>query len=76
MQSNKFLHIAETIVKKNPELFETLMEFEKTSEIRTKTRLNFTIDKEIASKFKKFCRDNGYNMSAKIEHAMQEITER
>jgi len=73
MQSNKFLKLASEIVKRDKAMFDTLMEFEKTKKIRTKTRLNFTIDKSLASRFKKFCRNNGYNMSAKIEMAMGEI---
>ncbi len=73
MQSNKFLGIAKEIAKKDKAMFDTLIEFEKTKKIRTKTRLNFTIDKSIASQFKKLCRDKGYNMSAKIEQAMKDI---
>ncbi len=74
MQSNKkFLQMARNIVKTNPKLFETLVEFEKTGKIRTKTKLTFTIDKTIAMQFKKFCREKGYNMSAKIEQAMKQI---
>lgn len=73
MQSNKILKIARNVVKKNPEVFDTLLEFERTKKIKTKTRLNFTIDKSVASKFRKFCRDKGYNMSAKIEQMMKEI---
>ena len=73
MRSNKFLKIADRIVKQDKELFETLMDFEKTKKVKTKTRLNFTIDRSLASKFKKFCRDKGYNMSAKVEHALREM---
>ncbi len=73
MSSTKFLKTAHEIVKDNPELFETLMEFERTRKIRTKERLNFTIDKNIASKFRKFCKEKGYNMSSKIEQAMKDI---
>ena len=73
MQSGNFLHIAKKIAKKDAVLFETLMEFEKTKKIRTKTTLNFTIDKTVASNFKKFCRNHGYNMSAKVEQAMSKL---
>jgi hypothetical protein len=73
MQSNKFLKIAEKIAKRDKALFDALIEFEKTKRIRTKERLNFTIDRSVAERFKKFCRDKGYNMSAKIEQAMKEI---
>jgi len=73
MQSNKFLKMAEKIARRDKEVFDALMEFEKTGKIRTKIRLNFTINKTIASQFKKFCRDKGYNMSAKIEQAIEKI---
>jgi|TARA_Y100000031_G_C8143639_1_gene348827 hypothetical protein len=73
MQSNKLLKIAREIVKKDKALFDSLMEFEKTGKIRTKARLNFTVDKNVAANFQKFCREQGYNMSAKIEKAMKDI---
>jgi len=71
MPSSKIQKIAKKIVKNNPELFKTLMEFEETKKIRTKKRLNFTIDKNTASKFQKYCRDHGYNMSAKVEQMIK-----
>tara|TARA_Y100000034_G_scaffold100047_1_gene123184 strand:+ start:1087 stop:1326 length:240 start_codon:yes stop_codon:yes gene_type:complete len=73
MSSNKLQKIAKRIVKEDKELFDTLMEFEKTKKIRTKTRLNFTIDKSVASRFKKYCRRKGYNMSAKVEQAINNM---
>ena len=76
MQSTKFLKIAKKIAKKDKKVFDALMEFEKTRKIRTKERLNFTIDIPLASEFRKFCRENGYNMSAKIENAIREIIEK
>ncbi len=72
MQSNKFIKIAKNIAKKDKELFDSLIEFEKTHRIKSKTRLNFTIDKNTASQFRKYCREHGYNMSAKIEQTMNE----
>lgn len=76
MPSNKFLEIARNIAERDKALFDTLTEFEKTKKIRTKTRLNFTIDKAVASRFKKFCRDKGFNMSAKIEQAIGKLIEK
>ena len=77
MASNKrFLGLAESIRKRDKQVFDTLMEFEKTKRIRTKTRMNFTIDKSVAERFKKFCRNNGYNMSAKIEQSIKDIIEK
>ena len=75
MQSNRFLKIAEKIVEQNKEIFNTLLEFEETKRIRTKVKLNFTIDKNVASRFKRLCREKGYNMSAKIEQAMRDVVE-
>lgn len=75
MQSDDFLQTAKKLVIRDKAVFDTLLEFEKTKKIKTKERLNFTIDKSIASRFKKFCREKGYNMSAKIEQAMREIIE-
>ena len=72
MSSSKFIQTAKKIAKRDKPFFDALIEFEKTKKMQTKTRLNFTIDKTAAEKFKKYCRDNGYNMSAKIEQFMKE----
>lgn len=76
MQSGRFLKAAREIAKKDRQLFDALLEFEETRKIRSKTRLNFTIDKSVASRFRKFCRERGYNMSAKVENIMKELIER
>lgn len=73
MPSNRLLKIAKDIVCKDRELFDALMEFEQTKKVRTKVRLNFTIDKNTALRFKRFSRAKGYNMSSKIEHAMLDM---
>ena len=73
MSSTKFRKLAEKIVKRDKALFDALLEYEKTGKIKTKKRMNFTIDKNISRKFKQYCRLHGYNMSSKIEKAMQNI---
>jgi hypothetical protein len=73
MQSGEIHRRVDKILRENPELFEALMEFERTKRIRTKERLNFTVDKGVASQFKKFCREHGYNMSAKVEQALRNM---
>jgi len=75
MPSTKFLQIAKAIKKRDSEVFDTLIEFEKTKQIRSKKRLNFTIDKSLAANFRRYCKSKGYNMSAKIEQVMKEIIE-
>ncbi len=72
-QGNKFLETADRILREKPEMFEALMEYERTKRIRTKERVNFTIDRTVSSNFRKFCREHGYNMSAKIEQTMREM---
>ena len=73
MALNKFQKIAKRISKEEKAMFDSLIEFEKTGKIRTKTRLNFTIDKGVAEKFRKYCRDQGYNMSAKVEEVLKKM---
>ena len=62
------------LVKKHAGLFKALEEFEKTGKTIVKTRMNFTIDREIAKKFRDYCRKKNYNMSLKIEDCMRKIS--
>jgi hypothetical protein len=73
MSSDKFAKLAKKIAERDKSVFDELIEFEKTGKIRSKTRLNFTIDKNIANAFKKYCRDKGYNMSRKVEQALKQM---
>jgi hypothetical protein len=73
MGSDKFISIAKGIAKRDKIVFDQLIEFENTKKIRTKERLNFTIDKALATKFRRHAMEKGYNMSAKIEKAIQGI---
>jgi len=73
MPSNKFSSIVKKISKEDKDMFDELLEFEKTGKIRTKTRLNFTIDKGISQRFRKYCREHGYNMSAKVEEMIKNL---
>ena len=71
--SSRIVKLAKKIAVRDKRLFDSLIEFEKTGKIRTKTRLNFTIDKDLGDRFRKYCRDKGYNMSAKIEGCIEEL---
>lgn len=66
-QKNKFLKRAFRIIEDKPAVFKALEEFEKTGKIITKTRLNFTIDKEIARSFRGYCKKKHLNMSKEVE---------
>lgn len=58
MPLDKFMNIAKNNVKKNKETFDALIEYENAGKIRTKTRMNFTVDKSIAMPFKRYCEKN------------------
>ena len=66
-QKSEFLKNFEKILKEKPSGFIALEEFEKTGKALTKTRLNFTIDRELAKKFREYCKKKKLNMSSLIE---------
>ncbi len=70
-QKSKFLRSFERILKEKPGGFKALEEFEKTGKTITKTRLNFTIDREIAKKFRDYCKKHHLNMSETIENFLK-----
>ena len=71
MSSDKsFIETAREIIKRNPEYFEALAEFDRTGKlpkITFKKRIDITVDKDIINKFKEFCRKKGYKVSNRIE---------
>ncbi len=71
-QKSKFLKKAMEIVFRNHGVFKALEDFERTGKITVKTRLNFTIDKEIAKKFREYGKKNKINMSEAIECLIRE----
>ncbi len=64
---SKFLETALRIIKEKPSGFKALEEFEKTGRTILKTRLNFTIDREVAKNFREYCRKHRLNMSKEVE---------
>ena len=70
IDDKKFLETAKKIIKQNPEVFEALMEIERTKKLpklTRKERANFTIDSELLRKFKVYCKKNNKVMSKVIE---------
>ena len=66
-------------IKERPELFEALLEFERTGKLPKlmhKKRVNFTIDEEIFRRFRHFCKRNGLSMSHQIERFMEKASYR
>ncbi len=66
-QKNNVLKTSLKIIKEKPGVFKALEEFEKTGKARTKMRLNFTIDRVLANKFREYCKKHALNMSRLVE---------
>lgn len=69
---SSIVKLAQQISRRDKETFDSLIDFEKTKRLHSKTRLNFTVDRAIAQRFRKHCKENSINMSAKIEQMMKE----
>ena len=74
MQSDNVRTVKE-IIAKYPEVFESLLEFERTKKIPKlyrRKRLNITIDENILREFKKYCEKKSVNMSRFLEGKIME----
>ena len=70
MPQSKLVMYAKRAVKQHPEAFEALLEFERTGKLpkpNPKERANFTIDAKLLRQYRAYCREQGINMSARIE---------
>lgn len=77
MSESEFLKVTKEAIARNPELFEALMEFERTKKLPKlyrRKRINLTIDENSLYKFKKYCEEHNINMSRFIEKKMDEAT--
>lgn len=73
MQS--FAEYAISGIKKHPEIFAALEEFERTKRLPRFTRrkrIDITIDERTLMNFKKYCLEKGLNMSRIIENYMKQ----
>ena len=71
---SEFVKRAKKIIRQNPEVFEALLEFERTKKLPKtvyRERINLTIDVNLLKKFKQYCRENSINMSRLIEKHMK-----
>lgn len=70
MPSSKLVHYAKQAVIDHPELFEALLEYERTGKLRKpnpKERANFTIDAKLLKSYRSYCKQQGYKMSTRLE---------
>lgn len=61
-------------IKKHPEIFSALEEFEQTKKIPKfsyRKRMDITIDEHILKQFKNYCQRTGRNMSRLLEQYMK-----
>ena len=76
MLSDKELIVfTDKLLREKPEVFEALLEFEKTGRVPKftyKKRYNFTLDPELVNKFRVFCEKNSIKMSTRIEQYIRE----
>lgn len=66
---------AKKAVREQPEVFEALLEFERTGKLPKvfyKVRANFTIDAALLRKFRTHCRREGKKMSSVIERYIEQ----
>lgn len=70
---SEIIKLARKIAKRDKATFDSLIEFENLGRLNNKERMNFTIDKSLASRFKRICRNKGYSMSHQVEEAIRNI---
>lgn len=66
-------------IKKHPEIFSALEEFEQTKKIPKfsyRKRIDITIDEHLLKQFKEYCRQTGLNMSRVIEKYVKKELEK
>ena len=72
-QNKKPFDYAKEAIAEHPEMFDALMEFEKTKKLPRfsyKKRVNFTISDDVFKQFRRYCEENSMKMSAKLEQLM------
>ena len=65
-----FLDRAKEVIAKNQDMLTVFEELDRTGKFRKrvyKTKASFTIDEELFNKFRNYCKQNGINMSGRME---------
>ena len=68
MSSSEFVRTAKRLIRENPDIYEALLEFERTRKmprLKRKKRANFTIDADLLREFRKLSAKRGVKMSAR-----------
>mgnify|MGYP001600796263 CR=1 FL=1 len=76
MQSGKeFLKLAREAIEEHPEAFEAMLEFERTKKLpkpQNKERLNFTLNRNIIKKLRKYAKEQNQKLSNIVEKLIEE----
>ncbi|MDP4012437.1 MAG: hypothetical protein Q8R00_02420 [Candidatus Nanoarchaeia archaeon] len=75
LSDEEMLKTTERLLREQPEIFDALLEFERTKKVPKftyKKRFNFTLDPLLINKFKVFCEKKGIKMSTRIEQYIRE----
>jgi len=75
LSGKELIKTAERLLKEQPEIFDALLEFEKTGRVPKftyKRRYNFTLDPMLFNKFRVYCEKKGIKMSTRIEQHIRE----
>jgi len=65
-----FLEKAKEVIAKNQDVLTVFEELDRTGKFRKRTykiRVSFTLDEELFNEFRAYCKENGINMSGRIE---------
>ena len=69
-----FLEKAKEVIAKNQDVLAVFEELDRTGKFRKRTykvRVSFTLDEELFNQFRNYCKQNGINMSGKIESCIR-----
>ena len=75
LSDEELIKTTERLLKEQPEIFDALLEFERTKRVPKftyKKRVNFTLDPILFNKFRLYCEKLGIKMSTRIEQHIKE----
>ena len=74
LSGKELVNLAKKAVKEKPEVFDALLELERTGKVpkfTKKERIDITIDSEVLRKFRTYCEKNKLKMSNVIEKLVE-----
>jgi|GEM_PF-803872 len=74
MSSTDYVQTARRLIRENADLFDALLEYERTKKIpklSRKKRVNFTVDADLVREFRREAAKRGVAMSAAVEQGLR-----